>query len=148
MADHGRRLVRAGLLLGVGLGAFVDGILLHQVLQTHHLVSEVTDDVGTLILADGLLHVGALVATAAGIVGAWRVDRSLPGADRRLLGWVLAGWGSFNVADGVVNHHLLGIHHIWPAGPGGTLVWDLAFLAWGAVFVAVGCVLVGLGGDR
>lgn len=30
-----------GVLLGVGLGGFVDGILLHQILQWHHMVSNV-----------------------------------------------------------------------------------------------------------
>jgi uncharacterized membrane protein len=29
-----------GLLLGIGLGGFIDGILLHQVLQWHHMLSD------------------------------------------------------------------------------------------------------------
>ncbi len=33
-----------GLLLGVGMGGFVDGILLHQVLQWHHMLSGTDDD--------------------------------------------------------------------------------------------------------
>jgi uncharacterized membrane protein len=31
--------VAAGLLFGLGLGGFFDGILLHQVLQWHHMLS-------------------------------------------------------------------------------------------------------------
>jgi uncharacterized membrane protein len=42
------------------------------------------------------------------------------------------------VVEGLVDHHLLGLHHVWPAGPGPVLLWDLAFLAWGVLFVAVG----------
>ena len=29
-----------GLLLGLGLGGFLDGILMHQVLQWHHLLTD------------------------------------------------------------------------------------------------------------
>jgi uncharacterized membrane protein len=32
-----RSVTAPGILLGVGLGGFVDGILLHQVLQWHHM---------------------------------------------------------------------------------------------------------------
>jgi hypothetical protein len=32
-----------GILLGIGLGGFVDGIVLHQILQWHHLLSSEGD---------------------------------------------------------------------------------------------------------
>lgn len=32
-----------GILLGLSLGGFFDGILLHQILQWHHLLSLVAD---------------------------------------------------------------------------------------------------------
>ena len=31
--------VAAGILFGLGLGGFVDGIVLHQLLQWHHMLS-------------------------------------------------------------------------------------------------------------
>src|SRR4028119_2436917 len=57
-----------GLAAGVGLGAFVDGILFHQILQWHHFVS---DDVtvstvagpGKHTLADGVCRRGARAGT-------------------------------------------------------------------------------------
>jgi len=36
-------LIAAGIFLGLGLGGFVDGILLHQILQWHHMLSNVMD---------------------------------------------------------------------------------------------------------
>jgi hypothetical protein len=36
-------LVQAGILLDLGLGGFFDGIVLHQILQWHHMASAVTD---------------------------------------------------------------------------------------------------------
>lgn len=51
------RLSSAGYLLGFGLGGFFDGILLHQVLQWHHLLINVKSpffqDIKNQILADG-----------------------------------------------------------------------------------------------
>ena len=34
-----RPLVTAGILLGIGLGGFVDGIVFHQILQWHNMLS-------------------------------------------------------------------------------------------------------------
>ena len=52
-----------GLLLGVGLGGFVDGIVLHQILQWHHLLTSEGSYPATTVagleantLADGLFH--------------------------------------------------------------------------------------------
>ena len=62
-SDRVRRgpLVAAGLVLGVGLGGFVDGILLHQILQWHNMLSSVvppTDliDMKYNMIWDGLFH--------------------------------------------------------------------------------------------
>jgi uncharacterized membrane protein len=32
-----------GILLGIGLGGFVDGIVLHQILQWHHMLTSEGD---------------------------------------------------------------------------------------------------------
>src|SRR4051812_12610835 len=58
------RLVVAGVVLGVGLGGLFDGIVFHQILQWHHLVSTPTppDAVPTLelnTLLVGLFHAAA-----------------------------------------------------------------------------------------
>lgn len=141
--------VRAGAVLGVGLGGFFDGIVLHQVLQFHHMLSShpdpaVAGDLPLNVFADGLFHVVTYLFTIAGVVLLWRAWRraQVPASGRTLAGSVLVGWGLFNLVEGVVDHHLLGVHHVWPAGPGSVLLWDLAFLAWGAGMVVVGAVLV------
>jgi uncharacterized membrane protein len=55
--------------LGFAFGAFFDGILLHQVLQWHHLLSLVQGDlyrdIRVQILADGLFHAAAYLRPAA-----------------------------------------------------------------------------------
>jgi Predicted membrane protein (DUF2243) len=54
---------------------------------------------------------------------------------------LLAGWGVFNVAEGLVDHQLLGIHHVRD-DIGAPLGWDLAFLAFGLLLVACGVALI------
>jgi uncharacterized membrane protein len=142
-------LVRAGVVLGVGLGGFFDGIVLHQILQWHHMLSAhpdpaVANDLPLNTLWDGLFHVVTYAFTIAGVALLYRAWRrpGVPASGRALAGAVLVGWGLFNLVEGLVDHHLLGIHHVWPTGPGSVLAWDLAFLAWGAVMVVVGYGLV------
>lgn len=71
-------------------------------------------------------------------------ERHAPHGLRRFFGGLLLGWGLFNVVEGVVDHHLLDLHHVRP-GPN-ELVYDLSFLAWGTVMLVLGLVLTR--GDR
>lgn len=146
MVERRVRITTPGILLGMGLGGFVDGILLHQVLGWHHLLSE-TDEhppdtlagLETNVVADGLFHAATWVFVAVGLALLWRAVGRGAGvwSWRSLLGWMLVGWGAFNLVEGTVNHHLLGIHRVRPdaAAP---LAYDLGFLALGAVLVVAG----------
>jgi uncharacterized membrane protein len=139
----------AGLLYGLGFGGFVDGIVLHQILQWHHMVSHVAAyppstlaglEVNTL--ADGFFHVVTwMLVFAASVVAlqAWRAGRLAP-SWRFHFGLVLTGWGVFNLVEGVVDHQLLGVHHVRD-DLGAPLSWDLGFLVFGALLVVGGWAL-------
>ena len=143
---HGR-LVAAGILLGVGLGGFFDGIVLHQILQWHHLVStphppDTLERLELNTLFDGLFHAATWVVTVVGVFTLLSSDgaRAELGGTRTLIGGALVGWGGFNLVEGVVDHHLLNLHHVRP-GPD-ELLYDLGFLAWGALMVVGGALLL------
>jgi uncharacterized membrane protein len=138
------------LLFGLGLGGFVDGIVLHQVLQWHHMLTgdEGGEPAGTVAgleantLADGLFHLATwvLVAVAMALtMQAWRGGELAP-PWRAHVGMLLAGWGAFNVVEGLVDHQLLGIHHVRD-DLGGPVGWDVGFLAFGVLLVAAGSAL-------
>jgi uncharacterized membrane protein len=149
MATVPRRILplSPGVLLGIGLGGFIDGIVLHQILQWHHMVTSAgyppnsVQNLTINTLFDGLFHAATWIATA---VGLFLLHRAVRGgyawSGYRLLGGMAIGWGAFNLVEGVVDHHLLGIHHVkeTAANP---LLWDLGFLALGAVLVIVGVSL-------
>lgn len=139
----------AGVLLGLGLGGFVDGIVLHQILQWHHLVSEVEGlapanmtDLRLNVIADGLFHAVTWFLVLAGVLVLAEVSRSggKMGPPRKLLGWMAVGWGSFNLVEGVVNHHILQIHGVRPAAEN-ALLYDFGFLLLGALLVIGGLAL-------
>jgi uncharacterized membrane protein len=146
-----RTLTTGGVVLGMGLGGFVDGVILHQILQWHHMGTATQDHaafpdstVSSLednTLWDGLFHAVAWMLVVVGLLLVWRAVRGGRAATwRSLVGLLLAGWGIFNVIEGVVNHHLLDIHHVRD-DIGGPLAWDIGFLLFGIGLVSAGVAL-------
>jgi uncharacterized membrane protein len=142
-------------LMGVGLGGFIDGIVLHQILQWHHMLTDTGDNPMTTVagleantLADGFFHLATWVFVAVAMLMTVRLwqRRALAPPWRGHFGMLLAGWGAFNVVEGLVDHQILGIHHVRD-DLGAPLGWDLAFLAFGAVLVAIG-VAMARSGER
>lgn len=144
---HDGPLLASGIFMGVGLGGFVDGILLHQLLQWHNMVSSwipPTDLVAMKVnmVWDGLFHALTWIMTVTGLALLWRAGRrpDVPWAGRAFVGALLGGWGLFNFVEGIVDHQILGVHHVHPGVD--ELAWDLGFIASGAAFMAIGVLLV------
>jgi uncharacterized membrane protein len=142
----GRTPFTAGALLGIGLGGFVDGIVLHELLQWHHMLSakvSETDVAGLKVnmFFDGAFHAFAWLATVVGVALLWRTLRAThePASTRAFVGAVLFGWGLFNVVEGAIDHQLLGLHHVHPGAR--QPAWDAGFLVLGLLLVAVGAAL-------
>lgn len=136
-----------GVFLGLGLGGFFDGIVLHQILQWHHLLSEVylpttLENLRINTVADGFFHAVTWVFTLIGTWLLWQGTRGTHAewSTRAFLGSLLFGWGLFNVVEGLIDHHLLQIHHVRP-GPNQAL-YDLGFLVWGAAMLLIGWALM------
>jgi uncharacterized membrane protein len=143
-AQFTRCLHWCGYLLGFSLGGFFDGILLHQILQWHHLLSglpgEPFRDIRLQIFADGVFHGVMYVVAAVGLWLLWRARQefSAAGADRILFADMLIGFGAWHILDGIISHWLIGIHRIRmdSANP---LAWDLVwFFAFGIAPLLLG----------
>ena len=138
------RPVAAGaLLIGVGLGGFVDGIVFHQILQLHNMLSarlkpDTVVRIEVNMFWDGLFHAFCWVSVAAGLAVLWNAvltDRAVKRTGT-LVGGLLAGFGLFNLVEGVLDHHVLHLHHVVETP--GHLKYDLLFLASGAALLAAG----------
>lgn len=150
MADA--RLRWAAWLLGFGFSGFFDGILLHQVLQWHHLLSAVRSgvfaDMRGQVLADGLFH-GVMYLVALG--GLWmalaaRPAFAAPGAGLRFAVHFLVGFGVWNVVDAVFSHWITGIHRV-RVDVEDPLFWDLWWLALFGVLPVLGAWALGRRGS-
>ncbi len=149
-ASAGRQAVAAGILLGVGMGGFVDGILFHQILQLHNMLSaRVLRD--SLIheqinmFWDGLFHAFTWTMVALGLLLQWRAGfrGRVVLSGRATWGSLLLGWGLFNVVEGVIDHELLGVHHV--VENGNHPLWDSVFLLAGAALLLLGWRMVKAG---
>jgi uncharacterized membrane protein len=142
-----RPLIAAGAMLGVGMGGFLDGIVLHQLLQVHNMLSarRPKDSIVNMeinMFWDGLFHAFTWVATAVGIAMLFRAARraDVPWSGKVLAGSMIAGWGLFNFVEGIVDHQILHVHHVIERlGPS---VWDWVFIASGAVLMGIGWVMI------
>lgn len=91
---------------------------------------------------DGLFHVLTWIMTAAGFALLWRCGQraDVPWSTRTLVGGLALGWGLFNLVEGIIDHHLLHIHHVTETK--NHLVWDLAFLGSGLLLLGIGLSLI------
>ncbi|HET7551112.1 MAG TPA: DUF2243 domain-containing protein [Gemmatimonadaceae bacterium] len=110
---------RAGITIGIGMGGFLDGILLHMILEWHNMGSSVVPPttmagVRQNMIWDGEFHALMWVIVLAGIyllLTDARRGAPLP-SGLSFAGQLVLGWGIFNLVEGVIDHHILGIHHV------------------------------------
>jgi uncharacterized membrane protein len=137
-----------GLMLGVGLGGFIDGIVFHQIAHWHNMGSAVLPPTSMAALMqnmrwDGLFHVATLILTVVGVLTLWREGRlgTAPSKLGVLGGQMILGWGIFNLVEGIVDHHVLELHHVRDV-PAHVPAYDWAFLAVGGIlFIVVGWLM-------
>ena len=72
-ARRNHRATAAGILIGIGMGGFVDGIVLHQIMQWHNMLSNIVpphtmDDMRVNMTWDGLFHALTWIVTLIGIM--------------------------------------------------------------------------------
>jgi uncharacterized membrane protein len=124
------------VLLGIGLGGFVDGIVLHQIFQWHHMLSNwippiTREAIHVNMVWDGLFHAVVWLVTLVGVLLLWNAasqQERIP-LLREFIGRLIFGWGWFNLVEGLIDHQLLGMHNVREV-PNST-VYNMTFLAIG-----------------
>jgi len=134
----------ASMILGIGLGGFIDAILLHQILQWHEMLSYRIPPTTVVFKSvnmfwDGIFHAFTLVATLTGVIMFWR---SMRRNDANKSGFLLAGgmmkgWAIFNIVEGLIDHHLLKLHNVkeLSSSPEG---WNFGFLGLSVLLLIAG----------
>lgn len=133
-----RRSVWSGVLIGVGIAAFVDETVFHQLLHWHHFYDKSTPGVG--LVSDGLFHAFGWFAVVIGLVLVADLRRRGALTGRGLTGGILLGAGFFQLYDGTIQHKLLKLHQIRYHVDLVPYDWTWNVLA--VIFLIVGAVLV------
>lgn len=107
---YSRRNIASGVLFGLGLIAFVDEVVFHQLLRWHHFYDLSTTSVG--LISDGLFHAFSWFATIGGLFLFADLRRREAVWLRRWWSGVFLGAGVFQLYDGVVQHKIMRIHQI------------------------------------
>jgi uncharacterized membrane protein len=104
------RNLLSGALAGLGLAAFLDETLFHQLLHWHHFYDRSTSAAG--LVSDGLFHAFSWFATIAAFFLLADLRHDGRWIRRRWQGAVLAAAGAFNLYDGLIQHKLMRLHQI------------------------------------
>ncbi|OLY94524.1 Uncharacterized membrane protein [Cnuella takakiae] len=147
---NSKPLIAAGTLMGIGMGGFVDGILFHQIFQLHNMLSaklppDTLVNAKTNMVWDGLFHALTWVATAISIGMLWNAvkRKDVPLSGNTFFGSLVLGWGIFNLVEGIIDHHILGIHHVVELQ--GLSLYDYLFLTSGVLFILIGWAFIRTG---
>ncbi|WP_143833171.1 DUF2243 domain-containing protein [Oceanobacillus timonensis] len=128
----------SGFLFGLGMVAFIDEVVFHQLLGWHHFYDRSTSEIG--LISDGLFHAFSWFATVAALFMLADLKRRGAWWKKRWLGSVLLGVGLFNLYDGLVQHKLLQLHQIRYGVD--ILPYDLTWNIIAAVIVIVGGIVL------
>lgn len=146
-SSNAKPLITAGAFLGIGMGGFLDGILLHQLLQTHNMLSArlpktTIPNMEANMFWDGMFHALTWTMTAIGLGLFWRAARreEVPWSGKIFIGSLFVGWGLFNLVEGIIDHHVLHLHHVVERL--GVSAYDYAFLASGMIFIVAGAMMI------
>ncbi len=107
---YSTRNVGSGLLFGIGMAAFIDEVVFHQLLQWHHFYDKDTTNIG--IISDGFFHAFSWFATVGGLFLFADLRRRNALEVKRWVGGIFLGSGAFQVYDGLIQHKVMRIHQI------------------------------------
>ncbi len=147
-------LMTTSVIIGIGLGGFIDGIVLHQILQWHEMLSNKipsTNYIGKSInmFWDGIFHAFCVIVVLVGVVRLWAL-LNRPDINRSgylFSGGLIGGWGLFNLVEGVIDHHILKLHNVIELSENHDIA-NYAFLAFSIILLLLGYLLIRKGSKQ
>ncbi|MGG3471443.1 DUF2243 domain-containing protein [Neobacillus pocheonensis] len=100
----------SGVLFGLGLVAFIDETIFHQLLHWHHFYDKSTTAIG--LVSDGLFHAFSWFATISSLFMVADLRRRNSFWLKRWWGGMMLGGGGFQLYDGTIQHKLMRLHQI------------------------------------
>lgn len=127
-----------GILFGLGIVAFIDEVVFHQLLHWHHFYDKSTTDIG--LVSDGLFHAFSFIATIGASFLLADLHRRHAFWLKRWVGGILLGAGVFQLYDGIIQHKWMGLHQIRYGVD--ILPYDLVWNILAALMIIIGAILI------
>ncbi|RKQ16993.1 DUF2243 domain-containing protein [Ureibacillus endophyticus] len=108
--NHNKYNIWSGIFFGIGLVAFFDEAVFHQLLHWHHFYDKATLSVG--LISDGLFHAFSWFSTVAGLFMLADMRKRKIWKKKKWVGGIFVGAGVFQLYDGTIQHKLMKIHQI------------------------------------
>ncbi len=133
-----KRNLWSGILFGLGLIAFVDETIFHQLLHWHHFYDKSTTSLG--LISDGFFHAFSWFATIGGLFLLADLNRRNGMWKTRWLSGVFFGAGVFQLYDGTIQHKLMRIHQIRYVD--NVIVYDIVWNVFSIVLIMIAIYLL------
>ncbi|WP_018662835.1 DUF2243 domain-containing protein [Heyndrickxia acidiproducens] len=137
-SNYSSRNLWSGFLFGLGIAAFIDETVFHQLLRWHHFYDKSTTGIG--LISDGLFHAFSWFATIGGLF-------MFADIRRRNALWITRWWGGlfigadgFQLYDGTIQHKLMRIHQIRYVE--NVIIYDLIWNILAVLMLIIGLSLV------
>ncbi|WP_255294779.1 DUF2243 domain-containing protein [Bacillus sp. AFS041924] len=128
----------SGVLFGLGLVAFFDETVFHQLLHWHHFYDKSTTSIG--LISDGLFHAFSWFATIGSLFMFANIRRKKSLYFKRWIGGLFLGAGIFQLYDGTVQHKLMRLHQIRYNVD--QLPYDLTWNITASIMILIGYILM------
>lgn len=133
-----RKNLWSGVLFGLGMAAFIDETVFHQLLHWHHFYDRSTTDIG--LVSDGFFHAFSWFATIGGLFMVADLKRRNVFSVKNWWGGILLGGGGFQLYDGIIQHKLMRIHQIRYVE--NVMVYDIVWNVIAVIMIIVGWMLL------
>ncbi len=136
-SNYSRRNLWSGILFGLGVVAFIDETIFHQLLHWHHFYDKSTTSIG--LVSDGLFHAFSWFATIGGLFLFADLRRRNSLVWKRWIGGIYLGAGVFQLYDGIIQHKIMRIHQIRYVD--NVIIYDVIWNVIAAGMIVVGVIL-------
>ncbi len=137
-ARYANRNIWSGVLFGLGLAAFVDETVFHQLLHWHHFYDQSTKAIG--LVSDGFFHAFSWFSTIASLFLLADLRRRDGFWLKRWWSGMMLGGGGFQLYDGIIQHKLMRIHQIRYVD--NLFTYDLVWNIIAAIMILLGIILL------
>jgi uncharacterized membrane protein len=141
-------LIAASTTLGIGMGGFFDGTVLHQILQWHEMLSNKIPPVTVInksvnMFWDGIFHFFCWIVVLIGIFLLTKLffRKDVIVTWKTFIGGLFLGWGLFNIVEGVIDHQILRLHNVREITTDVNF-WNYSFLGISVLFLIIAFILI------